>query len=278
VSATTPTAARPPGVVAGLVAASHPGPALAVATVAALLAVDARLPAATAVVVTAAVLTGHLTIGWVNDLVDARRDRATGRTDKPLATGWVGAQAVGAAVAVAGLACVVLSLATGWRSGLVHLLLGIGSGQAYNLGLKRTALSWLPYAVTFGTLPAVAFLARAVPAWPPWWMLAAGAALGVGAHVVNALPDLADDLRTGVRGLPHRLGERVARPLAAGLLVAASLLAAFGPAGAPPVWVWVVLLVVVGLAALALTGRGRGPFRAAMAIALLDVVLLVAAG
>jgi len=277
---TTPVTAAPVRTsrAAGLVAAAHPGPAVAVATVAALLAVDAGLAPGTAVVVTLAVFSGHLTLGWANDLLDARRDRAVGRTDKPLATGRVGAGAVTTALAVAGLACVVLSLAAGWRSGVVHLVLGIASGQAYNLGLKRTALSWLPYAVTFGTLPAVVSLAGAVPAWPPWWMTAAGATLGVGAHVLNALPDLADDLRTGVRGLPHRLGERTARPLAAGLLVAASVLAAFGPAGAPAAWVWVVLLVVAALAAFALTGRGRGPFRAAMVIALLDVVLLVAAG
>jgi 4-hydroxybenzoate polyprenyltransferase len=262
----------------GLVAAAHPGPAVAVAAVAALLAVDAGLAPGTGVVVTLAVFTGHLTLGWANDLLDARRDRTVGRADKPLATGRVGAGAVTTALAVAALACVVLSLAAGWRSGVVHLVLGIAVGQTYNLGLKRTALSWLPYAVTFGTLPAVVSLAGATPAWPPWWMLAAGATLGVGAHVLNALPDLADDLRTGVRGLPHRLGERTARPLAAGLLAAASALAAFGPAGAPAAWVWVVLLAIAGLAAFALTGRGRGPFRAAMVIALLDVVLLVAAG
>ncbi|MDD7963897.1 UbiA family prenyltransferase [Actinomycetospora lemnae] len=263
---------------AGLVAAAHPGPAVAVATVAALLAVDAGLPIGTAVVVTGAVLTGHLTLGWANDLLDLPRDRAVGRADKPLTTGRTTPRAVGTALAVAALACVVLSLALGWRSGLVHLVLGIASGQAYNLGLKRTALSWLPYAVTFGTLPAVASLAADVPAWPPWWMVAAGAALGVGAHVVNALPDLADDLRTGVRGLPHRVGEPVARPLAAALLVAASVLAALGPPGRPAAWVWLVLLVVVALATVAVLGRGRGPFRAALAIALLDVVLLVAAG
>jgi 4-hydroxybenzoate polyprenyltransferase len=274
---TAPVTSAPPRG-GGLLAAAHPGPAAAVATVAALLAVDAGLAPGTAAVVTLAVLTGHLTLGWANDLLDARRDRAVGRTDKPLATGRVGAGAVTAALAVAGVVCVVLSLAAGWRSGVVHLVLGIAAGQTYNLGLKRTALSWLPYAVTFGTLPAVVSLAAETPAWPPWWMIAAGATLGVGAHVLNALPDLADDLRTGVRGLPHRLGERTARPLAAGLLVAASLLAAFGPAGAPAAWVWVALVVIGALAAFALTGRGRGPFRAAMAIALLDVVLLVAAG
>jgi 4-hydroxybenzoate polyprenyltransferase len=99
----------------------------------------------------------------------------------------------------------------------------------------------------------------------------------VGAHVLNALPDVADDVRTGVRGLPHRLGERAARPLAAALLLAASLLAALGP-GRPARWVWAVLLLTVVLAVVALATRGRTPFRAAVAIALLDVVLLVAAG
>lgn len=262
----------------GLLAAAHPGPAAAVTAIATLLGIDAGLPPGATIVLALAVLTGHLTIGWVNDLVDARRDRAVGRADKPLATGRVGTDPVVVALGTAGFACVVLSCALGWRSGLVHLVLGIGSGQAYNLGLKGTAFSWVPYAVTFGTLPAVAFLAADVPAWPPWWMTAAGAALGVGAHVVNALPDLADDLRTGVRGLPHRLGGRRCRPLAAALLVAASVLAALGPDGSPAAWVWVALLVVVGLATVTLTGSGRTPFHAAMAIALLDVVLLVAAG
>jgi 4-hydroxybenzoate polyprenyltransferase len=252
-----------------------------VTTVAALLAVAAGKPAGTVAVVTLAVFSGQLTNGWVNDLVDRPRDRALGRTDKPLATGQVGAAPVVVALAVALVACTASSFAAGWRSAVVHLLLGVGSAHAYNLGLKSTVFSWLPYAVAFGTLPAVASLAAgagAAPVWPPWWMLAAGAALGVGAHVVNALPDLAGDLRTGVRGLPHRLGERAARPLAAALLVAASALAALGPAGSPPAWVWLALLVVVALAACALTGRGRWPFRAAMAIALVDVVLLVAAG
>ncbi|WP_319804247.1 UbiA family prenyltransferase [Nocardioides dongkuii] len=262
----------------GLLTAAHPGPTAAVTTVTGLLAVSAGLGAAPAVLVTAAVLTGQLSVGWGNDLLDADRDRAVGRLDKPVAAGLVGERTVGVALALALIACVPLSLAAGWRSGVVHLLLVVGAAHAYNLGLKATALSWVPYAVAFGTLPAIAHLAGDDPAWPPWWMLAAGAALGVGAHVLNALPDLADDLRTGVRGMPHRIGPALARPLAAALLVAASLLAALGPEGSPPAWVWAALVVVVALAATALAGSGRGPFRAAMAIALVDVALLVAAG
>jgi 4-hydroxybenzoate polyprenyltransferase len=262
----------------GLVTTAHPGPAAVVTTVAALLGVAASLPPAVVACVAAAVATGQLTIGWVNDLVDLPRDRAAGRRDKPLASGRVTRAQVLAAVALAGVACLALSLSAGWRSGLVHLFLGVGAGQAYNLGLKATAFSWVPYVVAFGTLPAVASLAGPAPVWPSWWAMAAGAALGIGAHVLNALPDLAADLRTGVRGLPHRLGERPGRIAAAGLLVAASLLAALGPGTPPRAWVWGALLLVAGLAVLALTGRGRLPFRAALGIALLDVVLLVGAG
>src|SRR3712207_7375206 len=36
--------------------------------------------------------------------------------------------------------------------------------------------------------------------------------LGVGAHLLNVLPDLEDDAATGVRGLPHVLGPRRIAP------------------------------------------------------------------
>ncbi|WP_344428266.1 UbiA family prenyltransferase [Pseudonocardia ailaonensis] len=263
---------------AALALSAHPGPALVVTTIAALLAAAARLPLPVVVCVAGGVAAGQLVIGWVNDLVDRTRDRAAARADKPLATGRIGAGPVRAAALLAGGVCVVLSLAAGRPSGLVHLVLGVGAGLAYDLGLKATVWSWLPYAVAFGTLPAVASLAGDSPAWPPWWAMAAGAALGVGAHILNALPDLAADLRTGVRGLPHRLGARTGRIAATGLLVAASLLAALGSGHRPPPWVWGMLPAVAGLAVLALTGRGRLPFRAALGIALLDVVLLVGSG
>jgi 4-hydroxybenzoate polyprenyltransferase len=261
----------------GLLLTAHPGPAAAVTVIAALLAVSADRPGGTTALVAAAVLAGQLTVGWGNDLIDADRDRMTGRPDKPLATGEVSVRAVVVALATAGLATVALSALLGWRSGAVHLTC-VALAHSYNLGLKATAWSWAPYAGAFGLLPSVATLAGHDPAWATWWATAAGAALGVGAHLVNALPDLADDERTGIRGLPHRLGPAPARVLAAVLLAGASLLAALGPAGSTPGWAVVVLLGIAGLTLLALARDGRWPFRAAMAVALLDVVLLVAAG
>ncbi len=258
---------------AGLVRACHPEPTVAVTALSGLLAVRLGHDTATLALVVAAVFTGQLTIGWSNDLIDASRDRAVGRTDKPLATGRVSAGAVRLALAIAAVVCVALSLAMGPVAGLLHLVL-VGCGLAYNLALKRTVFSWLPYAIAFGLLPAVVSLALDPPEWPPGWMVAAGALLGVGAHLVNVLPDLEDDAATGVRGLPHRLGALRARVTAVVVLAAASLLVVVGP-GRPPAWAWAGLIVVGVFVVVGLRGRGSTPFRAAMAIALVDVVLLV---
>ncbi|GHA54104.1 UbiA family prenyltransferase [Streptomyces purpurascens] len=272
---TTPARHRPPRVLA-LLAAAHGGPALAVTVITGLLALRGGLHPFHAVAVTAAVFTGQLTIGWGNDLLDFARDRAVGRTDKPLAVGSLPAGWVARALAVAAVASLVLSAFGGWRSALVNVVLATGAGHAYNLGLKATPWSWAPYACGFGTLPSVVTLAGPAPDWAPGWMTGAGAALGVGAHLLNVLPDLADDERTGVRGLPHRIGEHLSRVLAAVLLTAASVLAVAGPAGPPPAWTWPALALVVVLAVVTLCARGRAPFRAAVTIALLDVVLLTA--
>ena len=258
-----------------LARACHPGPTVAVTTLTALLAAASGHGLGTGALVTAAVGTGQLTIGWSNDLVDAGRDRVVGRLDKPVARGEVPEAVVRLAVGIAGFLCVALSLACGAASAAVHLLLGVASGWAYNLGLKRTAWSAVPYAVAFGALPAVVTLALPAPSWPAPWVVAAGALLGVGAHLLNALPDLADDEQTGVRGLPHRLGARVVRRLAPTVLTVASAVALLGPPGPPSPWAWAVFAMCLLLAAVAVVGRGRTPFVAAVGIAALDVAALV---
>ena len=263
-----------PPFVLSLLRAAHLGPSVAVTTLAAVLAVAFDLPASTVALVTAAVLAGQLTIGWGNDLVDADRDREVGRRDKPLANHDLPRSIIVRYLVVAACVCVVLSLLAGWRSGAVHLLLGVTSGHLYNLYLKSTPWSWLPYAVAFGSLPAFVSLANEPPHWPPVWMIAAAATLGVAAHFLNTLPDLHDDTITGVRGLPHRLGAVRSRLVAATLLVAASALTVFGPAGAPTAWAWAALAIVLALAVPALAGRAKIPFCAAVAIALVNVVLL----
>lgn len=259
-----------------LVRATHPGPVLAVTALAIALAVSEGLDPGRVALVAAAVFTGQLTVGWSNDLVDRRRDSAVGRADKPLATGELDVRLTRLACGAAVLATVVLSLACGWVAGLVHLGC-VGVAWAYNLGLKSTVLSWLPYAVAFGGLTVFVSLTGPHGALPAAWVPVVAAMLGVGAHLVNALPDLADDVATGVRGLPHRLGATGATVAAALVLVAGSVVVALGASSAPRTLVLMALVVVVALGVVAVLARGRTPFRAAVAIALVDAVLVVAA-
>ena len=256
-----------------LVGAAHAGPALAVTVLAGLLCVAQGLDPTTTVVLVAAVLAGQLSIGWSNDLADRSRDRAAGRGDKPLALGTISPRTVTLACAVAVGLCVALSLACGWAAGLVHLGC-TAAGWAYNLGLKATVWSWAPYAAAFGGLPVFVWLAGDDPGLPPWWLPLAAACLGVGAHLLNVLPDIDDDRATGVRGLPHRLGAQRLPAAAVAVLGAGSALVLLGADVAA--WAAVAgLVVVAALAVVVLRGRGRAPFVAAVGIALLNVVLLV---
>jgi len=267
--------------VRGLVLATHLGPTVAVTVVATLLGVAAGVGPARAALLCVAVLAGQASIGWSNDWLDADRDRAVARADKPVVQGAVSPSLLRAGALAAAVAAVVLSLLLGTVPGLLLLLL-VASGWAYNAGLKRTVLSGVPYLVGFGALPAG--VVAAAPGTPiaPWWLIAAGAALGGAAHLANVAPDLEEDLATGVRGLPHRLGPVVSAVLGAALLGAASLLLVFGPPGAPTTAGWIGLGVAVPavvVAALAGTPRWRRlAFPAVMLLTVLDVVLLLAGG
>jgi 4-hydroxybenzoate polyprenyltransferase len=280
---TSPPDARPgglPGLLPALVRASHPEPALAVTAVAGALAVAAGR-GAEAVLVVLAFGAGQLSVGWSNDWLDRERDVRAGRPDKPVARGEVTAPTVRRAALVAAALCVPLSLLTGLAAGVAHLV-AVAAAWAYNAHLKATALSWAPYALAFGLVPSIVVLGLPGTPWAAWWATAAGALLGVGAHLANALPDLDDDVAEGVRGLPHRLGARASSALAAVLLLGATALLVAGP-GAPGRLAVAALVVAGAVTAggLALTAArpgSRAAFRAAILVALLGVALLVHRG
>ncbi len=264
-----------------LVTATHAGPAAAVTVVATLLAVAAGVPVGRTVLVSLAVLAGQASIGWSNDWLDADRDRAVARADKPVVQGSVSPALLRTAALGAAVAALVLSLLLGPLPGVLLLAL-VASGWAYNAGLKRTVASPVPYVVGFGALPAGVVAAAPGSPWAPWWLVAAGAALGAAAHLANVAPDLEDDLATGVRGLPHRLGAGPAAVVGALLLGGASLLLVLGPAGAPTPAGWAVLALAVpavAVAGLAGTARfRRAAFPAILLLTVVDVALLLAGG
>jgi 4-hydroxybenzoate polyprenyltransferase len=268
--------------VLSLLLASHPGPTVVVTVIATLLGVGLGYPPGRLVILALAVLCGQLSIGWCNDWLDAARDRAVERSDKPAARGDVSVSTVRVAAFVALAAAILLTIPLGPGALIAHVV-AIAGGWAYNLGLKATVFSFVPFAVSFGVLPAIATLGQEQPALPQWWVFAAGALLGVAAHVTNVLPDLEDDARTGISGLPHRLGARLSGLLAFAALAIATLLITFGPG--LPVRPLLIVGLVIGLAA-TVTGIvllfRRSPTRLLMQLimtcAIVDVAMLALTG
>ena len=262
-----------------LVRAAHPLPAAAVTVLAGLVVVALGAGPAAAALATASTLGGQLSIGWSNDYLDREEDAAAGRRDKPIPGGEVRASAVWRSALVALPASVALSVPLGMGEVAV-MAAAVGSAWGYNLGLKRTVLSWVPYAVAFGLAPVYLWLAAgAGPA--PGWVVAAGALLGLGGHLTNVLPDLEADRAGGARGLPHRLRARGSLVGAgAALAVSLGLVLAFrGPLEAPALAAaGTAAILIVGLMAAGLVGRSRLAFRLTIAAAGAVVGTLLLAG
>lgn len=260
----------------------HPAPTLAVTVFVTLLGRTAGTDLPTTVLLALAVLSGQLSIGWSNDRLDVHRDRLVERTDKPLAVREITTRTAEVAIAAAVAATIGFSLALGWRAGLLHLA-AVACGWAYNLKIKATWWSWLPYAAAFGALPGVATLALPTHPAPAAWAVAAGALLGVTANLTNPLPELADDAATGVRGLPHRLGARPALLLGTGLLLVSSVLIVLGPPGPPEPLAWAGLAVdtvaaLVGLGYAWPRPATKSAFYGIIGVVAVDVVLIATTG
>lgn len=267
--------------VRALIIASHPGPSLAITGMATLLAAQAAPHGVGPVLVAPAMLAGQFSVGWSNDACDARRDAAAGRADKPIATGAISVRAVWIAAFAGVVAALAMSLAIGVATLIINAII-IGAAWAYNLGLKSTLASGLMYIAGFGPIPAYATSTLPGHPLPRWYVTAAAAAVGLGAHFANVLPDLASDRVTGVGGLPQRVAARwgplAVRAVALTLLLAASVLLLAASSGSRR-WVAIVgLCAAILLAVVGARGKGKVPFWAAICIAAVDVVLFAAGG
>ena len=239
----------------GLVRTAHLGPCLVITALTVLVGVAASVDALTLTGVGIVVLLGQLSIGWSNDVIDAARDRAAGRSDKPIARGDVEARAVWTAALVSLTASLVLSLVFGWWFVITHAIT-VAAGWAYNIRLKRSWASGVAFIVSFGLLPSLATLAVSPPRFAPLAETIAAASIGLSVHLANTLPDLEDDVRVGVRGLPHLLGRRGSAVLCFATLIAGAAALAIHQAN-PIAVAGFMLVAVIGVAGLVLALRRR---------------------
>jgi 4-hydroxybenzoate polyprenyltransferase len=199
-----------------LLRAAHPRQALLTALALAIAAALAGRPTREAGLVFVTVLVGQAVLGWHNDLVDRHRDLLHAAVGKPVAHDRIDPGTVWFGLACALLLLVPLSLSNGLVAGSTYLITVV-IGLLGNVALRRGPLSWLPWAASFALYPA--FLsyggwgggetfAEPFGAPPEISMTILAALLGVGVHVLRALPGLVGDRADGYRSLPLRIALR----------------------------------------------------------------------
>ena len=163
--------------------------------------------------VAATVLVGQALLGWADDLADRERDAADDARDKPLAAGRLDPGTVWFA-----LTCAVAARRTPRggqraprRGAYLALLVVAAVGNRF---LRHELLSFVPWVASFALYPA--FLAYGgwggvgSPTPPDAGDGRPGGALGLGVHVLLALPGLVHDHEEGERSFPMLVALRPA--------------------------------------------------------------------
>lgn len=173
--------------------------------------------------IAAIMLLVQFSISALNEWADADLDRQAGRR-RPIPLGLV---SPGTALTVAVLCAVgAFLLSTLVNFGTTALLLvgiGLACGWAYDLWLKGTPLSFLPFAIAFPLMPFWIALLAARPASSLGVLFLGGSPLATAIHLADAIPDRERDRAAGLRTLAVALGRPGAEIAAAGLLLVGTL-------------------------------------------------------
>jgi len=165
----------------------------------------------------------QFSISSLNEWADQDLDGLSGRP-RPIPLGLLSPRTAVVVAVLFAVAALALSLLSGFGFlAFLLVLLGIACGWAYDLKLKRTALSFLPFAVAFPLVPLwVAMIAgRPLEALGP--VLLGGIPLSVSIHLADAIPDRAPDRAAGVNTLAVTLGRPGAEVAAVVLLLLGTL-------------------------------------------------------
>jgi 4-hydroxybenzoate polyprenyltransferase len=221
--------------------------------------------------------TNQYAAGALNDAIDVERDVDAGRAaEKPIPSGAISRRAVVRLAVASGAASLCFGLALGPATfGLAVVALACAWG--YDLWLKGTAFSVLPFAVAVPLVPLFGY--GAAGRFPPvlWWAWPIGALAAVAVHLADSLPDVESDRAAGVNGLVPRIGVRAAAALVVGAYLVAGVIAlASGvAAGDGRVVAWgAALAAALGLAALLAVATGGQRRRIAYRLLLAGLVAL----
>ncbi len=262
----------------GLARACHFGPTLVVTVGVTAVAASLGRSWQGVIAVGFAVLLGQLSVGWSNDATDAPADRAAARREKPIIAGLVSEKTVRTAAYISFVLCVPLSyIAAGPIGGTAHIV-AVGSAWAYNLWLKTTVVSVLPYVLSFGLVAPFLTYGLTPAQRPALWFVVTMACLGLAAGMANAIPDIDSDLTIDNGGLVARIGARGSALIAAISVAIATVLLVLhlelSPATTTVIMVLAAGAIVVGASA----AHGRHLFKVVMLLGLTDAALLCFVG
>ena len=167
----------------------------------------------------------QFSISALNEWADAELDRRA-RRRRPIPLGLVsrGAALSVAVVCAVGafLLCVLSDLGP-----FALLLVGVGTacGWAYDLLLKATPLSFVPFAIGFPLMPFWIGVLAGRPLTSLLILFLGGSPLATAIHLADAIPDRDRDQESGLKTLAVALGKPGAEMAAAGLLLLGTMVA-----------------------------------------------------
>ncbi|MGB2695219.1 MAG: UbiA family prenyltransferase [Dehalococcoidia bacterium] len=143
-------------------------------------------------------------IGALNDYCDRELDALT-KPWKPIVAGAIEPRSALVVAACSALVAGALTATFGPLSFVVGAA-GLAAGVAYDVRLKRSVLSALPFMVALAALPFWVWVSLDRFVDQLWWLLAFAPLVGLSVHLANTAPDLESDRVAGVRGLAHVIG------------------------------------------------------------------------
>ena len=256
---------KPGGAIRSLVFMAHPGPSVLVTVVLVAIAGLAghRVPDASRILqLIGAMLPVQFCIGVINDVVDLPEDTVA-KPHKPLVRGVIRrSTALVSGLVLGAIGLAIAATINGQTLGFDALALG--AGLAYDLGLRRTPLSWVPWWAGMAVLPLEGYASVGSIPSRMLVLIPLSGLIAIGLHFANALPDIDGDRRSGRRSLPVIVGDGFSQwagpiTLAVAGVTAALIAGTLGQGG----WLFWGGLAVLAAGVVAVTvSRSRRPFPA----------------
>jgi 4-hydroxybenzoate polyprenyltransferase len=152
----------------------------------------------------------------MNDILDRHHDRDV-YIWRPLPADLINRDHAVRLTQLLAILAIALAASLGWRP-LIIALAGLAAAYLYNVRLKYTPFSWMPFALAFALVPV--WVAESVDRFDDvlWWSFPVGLSGGLATYMAIKLPDYERDDTDHTRNFLHWLTIDYAVPVAWGAM------------------------------------------------------------